>query len=103
MVNELETLKQIDVFNLAPRPDRLLGSRQVFTLKRDENGKEKCYKARFVIERYMQIEGVDYFNTFSPMVSFSLVKFFFAVLVTSKRLVASAFRHKMCIFIFQIK
>ena len=49
-LNELRTLKQREIFELVPRPekDRVLGSRWVFTLKKDEAGKEKCFKARFV-------------------------------------------------------
>ena len=53
-------------------------------LNEDEAVKVKCFKARFVAKGFRQIEGIDNFDAFSPVVSFSLVKFFFAVLVIGK-------------------
>ena len=50
ILNEVETLKQREVFELVPRPekDRILESRWVYALKKDVAGKVKqgCYSNR---------------------------------------------------------
>ncbi|GBL72856.1 Retrovirus-related Pol polyprotein from transposon RE1 [Araneus ventricosus] len=82
---ELEILKARDVYEIVPRPQNknVLGNKWVYTLKKDVPGKIKRYRARLVAQGFKQIEGIDYFDTFSPVINFTLVRFI-VILVTMK-------------------
>ncbi|GBN22002.1 Retrovirus-related Pol polyprotein from transposon TNT 1-94 [Araneus ventricosus] len=86
MKEELEILKVRDVYEIVPRPKNknVLGNKWVYTLKKDVTGKIKRYRARLVAQGFRQIEGIDYFDTFSPVINFTLVRLFIVILVTMK-------------------
>ncbi|GBO17417.1 Retrovirus-related Pol polyprotein from transposon TNT 1-94 [Araneus ventricosus] len=86
MKEELEILKVRDVYEIVPRPKNknVLGNKWVYTLKKDVTGKIKRYRARLVTQGFRQIEGIDYFDTFSPVINFTLVRLFIVILVTMK-------------------
>ncbi|GBN16857.1 Retrovirus-related Pol polyprotein from transposon TNT 1-94 [Araneus ventricosus] len=83
---ELEILKVRDVYEIVPRPKNknVLGNKWVYTLKKDVTGKIKRYRARLVAQGFRQIEGIDYFDIFSPVINFTLVRLFIVILVTMK-------------------
>ncbi|GBN81848.1 Retrovirus-related Pol polyprotein from transposon RE1 [Araneus ventricosus] len=86
MKEELEILKARDVYEIVPRPKNknVLGNKWIYTLKRDVTGKIKRYWARLVAQGFKQIEGLDYFDAFSPVINFTLVRLFIVILVTMK-------------------
>ena len=70
MKAEMDSLHDNGVWDLVPLPEgrKAVGSKWVFKLKRSADGSiEKC-KARLVAQGYSQREGLDYDETFSPVV-----------------------------------
>lgn len=86
MKQELETMQKRRVWHLEQLPNdaKPVGCRWVFTIKRDESGKIVRFKARLVAQGYKQIKGESYDLTFSPVVNFSVLRFFFSVLVSNQ-------------------
>jgi hypothetical protein len=46
----------------------IVGTKWVFRIKRKADGSIECYKARLVAKGFHQQEGIDYFETCSPVV-----------------------------------
>jgi transposase InsO family protein len=56
-------------------PDRkAVGCRWVFAIKRNEKGEIVKYKARLVAQGFSQIPGIDYNETFAPVVRFDSLR-----------------------------
>lgn len=53
----------------------------VFAVKRNENEKVQRYKARLVAQGYRQTAGVDYTETYDPVVSTSSISVFLSMCV----------------------
>lgn len=86
MDKEIETMKVRRVWNIKHKPsDKTpVGCRWVYTLKKDASGEIVRFKARLVAQGYKQIKGESYEETFSPVVNFSLIRFFFTLLSVFK-------------------
>ena len=68
---ELESLKKRGVFGpirLTPRDVKPVGYKWVFVRKRNEKGEVVRYKARPVAQGFSQRPGIDYEETYSPVV-----------------------------------
>jgi hypothetical protein len=81
-IEQLESLKSWDVVprEKAIRENRsIIDSTWAFKRKRYPDGSVKKLKARFVVRGYEQIEGVDYFDTFSPVVQWSTIRLMFVL------------------------
>lgn len=58
---------------------RVLGSKWIFRLKRDSDGKIVRHKARLVANGYHQKPGLDFLETFSPVVKMTTVRLIISV------------------------
>lgn len=69
MEEELATLAQNETWKFVPRQPSMdiVGSHWVFKFKLKEDGTLDRLKARFVAKVYLQIDGVDFFKTYSPI------------------------------------
>lgn len=87
MEEELEVFEEREVWELTrlPRNRTPLGCRWVFTTKRNDKGKIARFKARLVAQGCKQVKGESYDETFSPVVNFSVIRFFFSLLVSCKK------------------
>ena len=74
--NELATLEKIKSWEVVdiPAGKHILGSTWAFKLKRFPDGRPKKYKARFVARGDQQIAGVEFNETYAPVVQWTTVR-----------------------------
>ena len=53
-----------------PKGRKLIGSRWVFKTKLNPDGSIERFKARIVVKGYSQISGIDYTETFAPVMRY---------------------------------
>ena len=81
---EEEELRSMRV-NKVLKPSKLhdgvvpLTTKWVYTVKTDLNGKIVKYKARLVARGYLQVLGIDYDETFSPVTRLETVRIVLAI------------------------
>ena len=70
MVTEIEALHQNKTWTLVPRLQNanVIGSKWVYRTKFKEDGSIDRFKARLVAKRYTQILGLNFGETFNPVV-----------------------------------
>eukprot|EP00956_Cyclotella_meneghiniana_P031963 scaffold85834_cov44-Cyclotella_meneghiniana.AAC.4 len=73
---ELKTLEDINAWSLVKREPwmKVLPMTWAFKLKRFPDGLAKKFKARFCVRGDRQIEGVDFFETWAPVVQWTTVR-----------------------------
>lgn len=62
-----------------PKGQKAVKCKWVFSKKRDPSGALKKYKARLVAKGYSQRHGIDYHETFSPVVRYSTIRILLAI------------------------
>ena len=76
MQDEYNALKAQGTWKLVPPPpDRsIIGSKWVYKIKKNPDGNVSRYKARLVAQGFSQEQGLDYSETFSPVVRHTTVR-----------------------------
>ncbi|XP_038895837.1 uncharacterized mitochondrial protein AtMg00820-like [Benincasa hispida] len=74
-----EDLRQFvrnNVWTLVPEPDsvNVISTKWIIENKSDENGNATRNKARLVAQRYTQIEGVSFDETFTPIATLEAIR-----------------------------
>lgn len=76
MDEEYDSLIKNRTWTLVKAPDdqRVIDNRWVYKVKRDPDGSTDRYKARLVVRGFTQEYGIDYHETFSPVVKFTSIR-----------------------------
>jgi hypothetical protein len=76
MNKDIHTLIAQKTWKTVPQSEatRVIKSTWVFKLKRLPDGSASKFKARYGVRGDMQQEGVDYFDTYSPVVKWSTIR-----------------------------
>ena len=80
MQEELNQLKRSNVWTLVERPldNNVIGTKWIFRNKLDEHSVVVGNKARLVAQGYAQEEGIDYDETFTPIVRLEAIRILLA-------------------------
>ena len=81
MRSEIESMNENQVWNLVDLPDghRTIECKWIYKKKIDMDGNVHIYKARLVAKGFRQVQGVDYEETFSPVVMLKSIRIILAI------------------------
>jgi len=80
--NEFKAYEENNTWKLVKRtPEmRLIDSKWVFRVKKDADGKSHRFKARLCARGFLQQEGIDFKETFSPVVRYDSLRVLLAII-----------------------
>ncbi|GJW98685.1 retrovirus-related pol polyprotein from transposon TNT 1-94, partial [Tanacetum coccineum] len=81
--NEPTSYQEAELVDLSPSC-KPLGYKWIFKKKMKANGTINKYKARLVIKGFRQREGLDYFDTYSPVTRITLIRMILAIAALRK-------------------
>ncbi|TFY75537.1 hypothetical protein EWM64_g8475, partial [Hericium alpestre] len=77
---ELHSFKQMGIEVRKVRSFLMVvNSKWIFRIKRGPNGEVEKYKARLVVKGFTQVEGIDFDETFAPVVKFTSLRMLLAL------------------------
>jgi hypothetical protein len=81
MDEEMEALLSNNTWKLVPLPSgrKAVGSKWVFKTKLNKDGMIERYKARFCAKGFSQKEGIDYHETFAPVLKYKSLRIVLAI------------------------
>lgn len=80
MADEYNSLIKLHTWELVDRPNKkVIPCKWVYKLKKDAYGNVTKYKARLVVKGFNQVKGVDYEETFAPVIRHSSLRTLFAL------------------------
>ena len=81
--DEIRNFQMMAVYDIVPRPEdhKVIGSKWVLRRKRDPDGSIQNYKARIMAQGFSQVEGLDYDQTFAPVVKLATFRAILAIAV----------------------
>ncbi|KAI0996197.1 Retrovirus-related Pol polyprotein from transposon TNT 1-94 [Podosphaera aphanis] len=79
--DEIASLRENDVWKLVPRPSgrKVVGGKWVCKVKGNAQGELERFKARYVAKGFSQIQGLDYDETFAPVVRYDSLRLLLAI------------------------
>ena len=80
---EMKCLLDHDAWDIVRRPEgaNVIGCKWVYAFKRNQFGEIEKYKARLVAQGFRQIPGIDYGDTYSPVIRKKVVRILMAIAV----------------------
>ncbi|CAL9007551.1 unnamed protein product [Prunus brigantina] len=86
MHKELEALQMQGTWSLVPCPSQknIVGSKWIYKIKRNVDGSIARYKARLVAQGFSQQQGLDFSETFSPVVRHTTVRLILSLAAMNK-------------------
>ncbi|KAI0993437.1 hypothetical protein K3495_g14747 [Podosphaera aphanis] len=79
--NEMESFAENDVWDVVPRPEgrKIVSGECVCKVKGNAQGDVERFKARYVAKGFSQIQGLDFDETYAPVVRFDSLRILLAI------------------------